>query len=139
MRRDLTTTYGLIKQAHQQKKVYCEVNNCKQTVRFLRVLRENSLIYGYSVLPKTNRVFVYLRYFRNRPTLKHIKLYSKQGHRRALNVKISHRLLSKINPGNVAIVSTSQTAEIKSAFLTKHDRDYHGLNKTFGELLCLVW
>lgn len=139
MRRDLGTTYGMIKQAHGQKKVYCEVNNCKQTLRFLRVLRDNSIIYGYSVLPKTNRVFVYLRYFRNRPAIKHLKLYSKQGHRRSLNGRNALTLLSKINPGNVAVVSTPQSSEIKSAFLIKHDREYHYINKTFGELLCLVW
>lgn len=139
MRRELTTTYGLLKQAHRQRKVYCEVRNCKQTLRFLRVLRDNSLIYGYSEVPGTDRVFVYLRYYRNRPALKHIKLYSKQGHRRSLNRRNGTTLLSKINPGNVAVVSTSQTSEIKSALLVKSDKEYHHVNRTFGELLCLAW
>ena len=96
MKRSVVNTYGLVKQAHHQKKVYCEVTNCKQTLKYLRVLRQNSLIYGYTIIPQTNKVFVYLRYYRNRPTLKHIQLISKPGHRRALNKKKLFFLYNKI-------------------------------------------
>lgn len=139
MRRDVTSTYGLLKQSHHQKKVYCEVRNCKQTLKFLRVLRDNSLIYGYSIVPQTNKVFVYLRYFRNRPALKHIKLYSKPGHRRPLNFRVSSYLLSQSNPGSVAVVGSPKKADIVDAYLVKSDKDFHYANRTYGELLCLAW
>jgi len=61
MRRGLALTFGLVKQAHHQKKVYCEVKKCKQTLMYLKALRENSIIYGYSIVPETNRVFCVLK------------------------------------------------------------------------------
>jgi hypothetical protein len=40
LKNQLAFTQGLIKQAHHQKKVYCEVKECKQTLKFLQALRK---------------------------------------------------------------------------------------------------
>lgn len=135
----MVNTFGLVKQAHHQKKVYCEVSNCKQTVKYLRVLRQNALIYGYTVIPNTDKILVYLRYYRNKPTLKHIQLISKPGHRRSLSHKNYFFYTTKFNPGNVAVVSNPKTSDIESCYLSKYSKEYQYINKNFGEFLSIVW
>lgn len=139
MKRAVAMSYGLVKQAHHQKKVYCEVKNSKQTVLYLRSLRKNSMIYGYSLIPGTNRILVYLRYYRNRPNIKNIRLYSKQGHRRYINKENIFHITQITNPGNAMIVSTSKTATIEDLFLFKYDKHLNYANRNFGELLSMVW
>lgn len=139
MRKGLAFSYGLVKQAHHQKKVYCEVKKCKQTILYLRALRQNSIIYGYSVIPKTDRVFVYLRYFRNRPVLKDIRLYSKPGHRRFVSKKNIFSITQRTNPGNVLLVGTSRTSSLEQLYVSKYDKFMQYSNKNFGELLSMVW
>ena len=139
MNKSLAFTYGLVKQAHHQKKVYCEVKNSKQTILYLRALRENSMIYGYSILPKTNKIFVYLRYYRNRPIIKDIRLYSKPGHKRYLNRYNSFKITKIINPSNVLLVGTSKTSTLEQLFISKYDKQYQLGNKHFGELLSMIW
>lgn len=139
MKKSVSTAYGLLKQAHQQKKVYCEVNNSKQTILYLRALRQNSLIYGYSLIPETNKIFVYLRYYRNRPTLKHLRLYSKQGHRRSVNKKNIFTINNIANPANVALVGTSKSSTLEQLYFFKNDNKLVYSNKYFGELISMVW
>lgn len=139
MRRNLTFTYSLVKQAHHQKKVYCEVKNCKQTILYLRALRENSMIYGYSKIPNSDRIFVYLRYYRNRPVIKDLKLYSKPGHRRFVSRKNIFNITKGVNPGNVLLVGTSKSSTLEQLYVSKHDKHFVYSNKNFGELLSMAW
>lgn len=140
MRRGLAMTFGLVKQAHHQKKVYCEVKKCKQTLVYLKALRENSLIYGYTIVPKTNRVFVYLRYYRNRPSMKHIRLFSKPGFRRFISkVNIFRIVNQKTNPGSVLLVNSAKTKKIEQLTVSRFDKNMQYSNKNFGELISCVW
>jgi len=139
MKKGLAFSYGLLKQAHHQKKVYCEVKNSKQTIFYLKSLRKNSFIYGYSLIPETNRVFVYLRYYRNRPTLRGIKLYSKPGHKRTITKKNIFEIARRTNPGNSVIVGTSKTATLEITSMFKHDKYLQFANTHFGELMSMVW
>lgn len=139
MKKSLAFTYGLVKQAHHQKKVYCEVKNSKQTVLYLKALRDNSMIYGYSLIPGTNRVLVYLRYYRNRPAIKTIKLYSKPGHKRTVTKNNIFTILNRTNPGNVLLVGTSRTSTLEQLYLFKGGKHYQYANKHFGELMSMVW
>lgn len=139
MKRGLSSAYGLLKQAHQQKKVYCEVHNSKQTILYLRALRRNSMIYGYSIIPETNKIFVYLRYYRNRPTIKCLRLYSKQGHKRSVSKKNVFSINNIANPGNVSLVSTSRSSTLEELYFFKNDKKLIFSNKNFGELISLVW
>lgn len=140
MKRGLAMTYGLIKQSHHQKKVYCEIKLCKQTMVYLRALRENSLIYGYSLVPKTNRVLVYLRYYRNRPAIKTIRLFSKPGFRRYVTKRnLFKTVTTKTNPGGVLLVSTTRTSKIEQLSVSKFDKQLQFSNKNFGELISGVW
>ena len=122
-------SYGLVRQSHHQKKVYCEVKLSKQTVLYLRFLRKNSMIYGYSVIPETNRVLVYLRYYRNRPVIKDIRLYSKQGHKRFLNHKNIFEVTLRTNPGSGILVGTSKTSTLENAFLFRFDKHSNYANQ----------
>lgn len=132
-------SYGLVRQAHHQKRVYCEVKMSQQAILYLRFLRKNSMIYGYSLIPETSRVLVYLRYYRNRPVIKNIRLYSKQGHKRFLNKKNIFEVSLRANPGNGVLVGTSKTSTLENAFLFRFDKKYNYANKEFGELLAMVW
>lgn len=139
MKRNLTFTYSLVKQAHHQKKVYCEVKNCKQTVLYLRALRENSMIYGYSKIPNSERIVVYLRYYRNRPILKNLKLYSKPGHRRFINKRNIFNITKTTNLGNILLVGTSRSSTLEQLYVSKYDKQLIYSNKNFGELISMVW
>jgi len=97
------------------------------------------MIYGYSILPKTNKIFVYLRYYRNRPIIKDIRLYSKPGHKRYLNRYNSFKITKIINPSNVLLVGTSKTSTLEQLFISKYDKQYQLGNKHFGELLSMIW
>lgn len=138
MKKSLSSSYGLIKQAHKQKKVYCEVKNSKQTILYLRALRQNSIIYGYSIIPETNKVSVYLRYYRNRPIIKQIRLFSKQGHRRFLNKKNIFDISNIVNPANTLLVGTSRTSTLEQLHLYRNSKHIQYTNKYFGELLSMV-
>jgi len=140
MKRGLALTFGLLKQAHHQKKVYCEVKKCKQTLMYLKALRENSIIYGYSIVPETNRVFVYLRYYRNRPSMKSIRLFSKPGFRRFISKRTIFEVINKkTNPGCVLLVNSSKTSKIEQLTSSRFDKDIQFSNKNFGELISCVW
>jgi hypothetical protein len=138
MRKALVNTYSSIKLAQGQKKVRCVIRLGVQTVKFLRALRNSSVIYGYSCIPGTNKVSVYLRYFRNKQTTKHFKLISKPGHRRSINFKNSYKYLKKINVGNSNILSTSNVESIQTTFLIKNDKEYKYLHKINGEHLLIT-
>lgn len=132
-------SYGLVRQSHHQKRVYCEVKMSKQTVLYLRFLRKNSMIYGYSLIPETSRVLVYLRYYRNRPVIKDIRLYSKQGHKRFLNRKNIFEITQRTNQGNAILVGTSRTSTLEDAFLFRFDKHFNYANRNYGELMAMVW
>lgn len=132
-------SYGLVRQSHHQKRVYCEVKMSKQTVLYLRFLRKNSMIYGYSLIPETSRVLVYLRYYRNRPVIKDIRLYSKQGHKRFLNRKNMFEVTQRTNQGNAVLVGTSRTSTLEDAFLFRFDKHFNYANRNYGELMAMVW
>jgi len=139
MKRGLALTFGLLKQAHHQKKVYCEVKKCKQTLMYLKALRENSIIYGYSVVPETNRVFVYLRYYRNRPSMKSIRLFSKPGFRRFIAKRTLFEVINKkTNPGCVLLVNSSKTSNIEQLTSSRFDKNVQFSNKNFGKLISCV-
>jgi len=139
MKKGIAFSYGLVKQAHIQKKVYCEVKNSKHTIFYLKSLRKNSFIYGYSIVPETNRVFVYLRYYRNRPTLRGISLYSKQGHKRYITKKNIFKISRRTNPGNSVIIGTSKTSTLEITSMFKHDKYLQFSNSHYGELMSMVW
>ena len=132
-------SYGLVRQSHHQKRVYCEVKMSKQTVLYLRFLRKNSMIYGYSLIPETSRVLVYLRYYRNRPVIKDIRLYSKQGHKRFLNRKNMFEVTQRTNQGNAVLVGTSRTSTLEDAFLFRFDKHFNYANRNYGEPMAMVW
>lgn len=132
-------SYGLVRQSHHQKRVYCEVKMSKQTVLYLRFLRKNAMIYGYSLIPGTNRVLVYLRYYRNRPVIKDIRLYSKQGHKRFLSRKNMFEITQRTNQGNAILVGTSRTATLEESFMFRFDKHYNYANRNYGELMAMVW
>lgn len=139
MKRGLAVSYGLVRQAHHQKKVYCEVKMSLQTALYLRSLRNSAMIYGYSLIPGTNRVFVYLRYYRNRPAIKEIKLYSKPGHKRYINTKNIFHITQRTNPGTGLLVGTSKTSTLEDLFLFRYDKHLNYSNRNFGELMSMVW
>lgn len=138
MRRGLAMSYGLVRQAHHQKRVYCEVKMSRQAVLYLRFLRKNSMIYGYSLIPETNRVLVYLRYYRNRPVMKDIRLYSKQGHKRYIRRDTTFEIALRANPGNGILVGTSRTSTLENSFLFRFDKHFNYANNNCGELLAMV-
>jgi ribosomal protein S8 len=138
MKRGLAMSYGLVRQSHHQKRVYCEVKMSLQTVLYLRFLRKNSMIYGYSLIPETSRVLVYLRYYRNRPVIKDIRLYSKQGHKRYLTRKNTFEITQRTNPGNGILVGTSKTSTLENAFLFRFDKHFNYANQNYGELMAMV-
>jgi ribosomal protein S8 len=97
------------------------------------------MIYGYSTIKESAKVVVYLRYCRNKPIIKYIKQFSKQGHRRMLNSRNIFKMTRRVNVGNTLFLSSSKVADLTSIHLFKYDKNAEYSNRVFGELISLVW
>jgi ribosomal protein S8 len=137
--KSLSLVYGSVKMANCQKRVYCEVKNSKHVIRFLRALRSNSIIYGYSQVAGTDKILVYLKYSRNRPTIRGFYIRSRSGHRRFLNLHSFRRDISRLRPSSFVVTSTNKhkgVSAVGGSMLYSLHRQHQ---VHFGEYLCIAW
>jgi len=101
----------------------------KLKVEIARVLKENHFIHDYKVLDDGRHgvLRVYLKYYQDRPVIRHLERFSRPGRRQYRGA----RELPRVRNGlGIAIVSTSQGV--------MSDREARARN-VGGEVLALVW
>ncbi len=101
----------------------------KLKTEIARILKENHFIHDYKVLDDGRHgvLRVYLKYYEDRPVIRHLERFSRPGLRQYRGA----RELPRVRGGlGIAIVSTSQ------GVMT--DRDARARN-VGGEVLALVW
>lgn len=140
MSRSLASLIALVSQSQARRVVYCRVRKTKYMMQFLNILRANNFIYGYSgeSLSQEDMVFVYFRFYKYRPLLKGIRLFSKAGHRRFLKKDHFGYLAQKMDPGQIYITSSAVLSGMTSL------RGLESLarisyKQKCGELLSTVW
>ena len=92
---------SIIKNGLMRRKAYVESLNNKKIRSFLRLLVQEGYIQGFKSIKKNRHLIIYLKYFKNEPTIKILKIISKPSIRRYITVKE----LTKLN--RTVIVSTS--------------------------------
>lgn len=111
----------------RQRRVDMPVSKLKTEIA--RILKENHFIHDYKVLDDGRHgvLRVYLKYYEDRPVIRHLERFSRPGLRQYRGA----RELPRVRGGlGIAIVSTSQ------GVMT--DRDARARN-VGGEVLALVW
>jgi small subunit ribosomal protein S8 len=101
----------------------------KLKVEIARILKENHFIHDYKVLDDGRHgvLRVYLKYYQDRPVIRHLERFSRPGRRQYRGA----RELPRVRNGlGIAIVSTSQGV--------MSDREARARN-VGGEVLALVW
>lgn len=101
----------------------------KLKVEIARILKENHFIHDYKVLDDGRHgvLRVYLKYYQDRPVIRHLERFSRPGRRQYRGA----RELPRVRNGlGIAIVSTSQGV--------LSDREARARN-VGGEVLALVW
>lgn len=111
----------------KQKRVDMPVSKLKTEIA--KILKDNHFIQDYKILDdgKHGVLRVYMRYFEDRPVIRHLERVSRPGRR----IYKSAADLPKVRGGlGIAIVSTSQGI--------MSDRQARA-NKVGGEVMALVW
>lgn len=101
----------------------------KLKTEIARILKENHLIHDYKILDDGRHgvLRIYLKYYEDRPVIRHLERFSRPGRRQYRGA----RELPRVRNGlGLAIVSTSQGV--------MSDREARARN-VGGEVLALVW
>jgi len=101
----------------------------KLKTEIARILKENHLIHDYKILDDGRHgvLRIYLKYYEDRPVIRHLERFSRPGRRQYRGA----RELPRVRGGlGLAIVSTSQGV--------MSDREARARN-VGGEVLALVW
>jgi small subunit ribosomal protein S8 len=118
-----------IRNAGQARKRRVDMPVSKLKTEVARVLKENHFIQDYKVLDdgKFGVLRIYIKYYQDRPVIRHLERVSRPGLRRYAGAKSLPRVRNGLG---MAIVSTSQ------GLMT--DRQARSRN-IGGEILALVW
>lgn len=126
----LRNSLSVIKTSYTRHRIFCEVKKSSFMLRFLKVLRQNNLIYGFVVSGST--IVVYLRYFRGLPAISYLRQESRPGSRVYVNTKVLKTRL-KTNPSTVYIMSTPNGVTSQLNHASTGARKKH-----CGELICTI-
>ncbi|HEX7091080.1 MAG TPA: 30S ribosomal protein S8 [Longimicrobiales bacterium] len=118
-----------IRNAGQARHRRVDMPVSKLKTEIARILKENHLIHDYKVLDDGRHgvLRIYLKYYQDRPVIRHLERFSRPGLRQYRGA----RELPRVRGGlGLAIVSTSQGV--------MSDREARARN-VGGEVLALVW
>lgn len=118
-----------IRNAAQARHRRVDMPVSKLKTEIARILKENHFIHDYKVLDDGRHgvLRVYLKYYQDRPVIRHLERFSRPGRRQYRGA----RELPRVRNGlGIAIVSTSQGV--------MSDREARARN-VGGEVLALVW
>jgi len=118
-----------IRNAGQARHRRVDMPVSKLKTEIARILKENHLIHDYKVLDDGRHgvLRIYLKYYQDRPVIRHLERFSRPGRRQYRGA----RELPRVRNGlGLAIVSTSQGV--------MSDREARARN-VGGEVLALVW
>ncbi len=126
----LTQFIANLNSQFSRKRLVCEVQKTSNILRFLKVLRQLNFIYGYTTLPASNTISVYLRYSLGRPAISGITPVTRPSARRYVTTR---KLLDtfKKDPATLVVLSTSLGFR---GLVTRHKSGLVG-----GEFICKVW
>lgn len=124
--KNLTSVFSLIKVGYNAKKILITLPSNKFILNVLTLLYKEGYIAGFFVLPKINKVQVFLKYFENFSVLKNVLYISKSTNRQ---YKRNYELRRVFNKGEFFVISSSKGL--------KTHLDCHS-EKVGGELLFLI-
>ena len=139
MGHSISGTIAVLNQARARKTLYCTVRKTKYMLKFLQVLRQHNYIYGFTADPETDKIYVYFRFHKHRPTLNGLKQISKPGHRRYVTFNRFNRLSHQMTVGQIYVTNSSFADGLSSAH--GYELFYNRINRKqkCGELLATVW
>lgn len=122
----VSQSLGLINMAYKERRRIVIIKRTKLTLKILQLFYEEGLIRGYSLTKDLKNIFIFLKYYENRPLIKGFKLFSNARKK----VYVSSNLLFKyIISKGLFLLSTDRYGLIFSARLSRKN---HNLTKKIG-------
>ena len=125
---------GLINMAYKERRRIVKIKRTKIILKILQLFYEEGLIRGYSLTADLKNVFIFLKYYDNKPLIKGFKIFSNARKK----IYISSNLLFKyIISKGLFLISTHKYGLIFSARMSRKNINF--FQKTGGELLLKLY
>lgn len=121
---------GLINMAYKERRRIVKIKRTRLLLKILQLFYEEGLIKGYSLTDDLKNIFIFLRYYENKPLIKGFKFFSNA--RKKIYVS-SNVLLKFVVSKGLFLLSTNKYGLIFSVRLSRKNINVH--KKIGGQLL----
>ena len=126
----VSQSLGLINKAYKERRRIVRIKRTKLTLKILQLFYEEGLIRGYSLTKDLKNIFIFLKYYEDKPLIKGFKIFSNARKK----IYVSSNLLFKyIIAKGLFLLSTNRYGLIFSVRLSRKNVDL--TKKIGGQLL----